>query len=322
VAVFIVTGCAGFIGSHLVDALLARGDAVRGIDSFTDYYSRAAKEHNLAEAGRSDRFTMFVSDVNEIAWDEVTSGADGLFHLAAQPGVRGSWGSTFAIYARENVLATQRVFEAAAASGLRVVWASSSSVYGNALSYPTLEDVTARPISPYGVTKRCCEDLASAYHQARALDYVALRYFTVYGPRQRPDMAFTRIVEALAAGTEFTLFGSGEQTRDVTYVEDAVAATVAAMERAPSATVYNVGGGAEIALRDVIDLCERLSGKKLAIRREPVATGDVDRTAADTTRARHDLGWRPRTALEDGLAAQLSSMGLSAHVPDTDTINS
>src|SRR5436190_7045510 len=204
---YVVTGAAGFIGSHLSTALLDRGDRVVGVDAFTDYYAREVKEANLGDVDGRDAFTFVEADLSDAAVDDLVGGADGVFHLAAQPGVRGSWGETFSHYARDNVVATQRVFEAAAQCGLRVVWASSSSVYGNAETYPTAEDVRPRPISPYGVTKLCCESLADAYAESVGLDHVALRYFTVYGPRQRPDMAYTRIVTTLAKGGTFTVFG-------------------------------------------------------------------------------------------------------------------
>jgi len=307
-----VTGAAGFIGSHLARELVDRGHRVRGVDSFTDYYDRALKEANLDEIGASEGFTFVEADLAETPVAELFEGADGVFHLAAQAGVRGSWGDTFSLYARDNVVVTQRVFEAAVALELRVVWASSSSVYGNAETYPTREDTRPRPVSPYGVTKLCCEQLAGAYVESRGLDHVALRYFTVYGPRQRPDMAFTRIVRALADGGTFTVFGTGEQSRDVTYVGDAVAATIAALERGASGAVYNVGGGSETSLAEAIRVAERLSGRRLDVRFDPVATGDVRRTAADTTRARTELEWKPRVSIEDGLRAHLAWGGLAA----------
>src|SRR5215210_2960792 len=302
---YVVTGCAGFIGSHLSEALLDRGDEVVGVDAFTDYYPRALKEANLAMLRPRHGFSFVEADLADARLEPLLAGTSGVFHLAAQPGVRGSWGDTFAVYARDNVLATQRVFEAALDIGVRVVWASSSSVYGNAEAYPTPEDTRPRPISPYGVTKLSCEHLAAAYVESFDLDHVALRYFTVYGPRQRPDMAFTRIVTALVEGAEFPMFGTGEQSRDVTYVGDAVAATVASMDRAPAGAAYNVGGGTEASLLDAIEICERLAGRPLSVTREPVAAGDVRRTAADTTRIRSELGWRPQTALGQGLEAQL-----------------
>lgn len=307
---YLVTGCAGFIGSHLVEALLARGDEVVGVDTFTDYYARATKETNLAGVAGSARFRLLEADLAEMPIEPRLAGVDGVFHLAAQPGVRGSWGRTFSVYSHDNIVATQRLFEAAAAAGKRVVWASSSSVYGNAEQYPTQEDVRPRPISPYGVTKLCCEHLAVAFAECFGLDAVALRYFTVYGPRQRPDMAFSKIVKALATESEFVVYGSGRQTRDVTFVGDAVAATIAAMDRAPAGAVYNIGGGSEISLRAVIALAERLSHRRLNWRRSQSAAGDVRRTAADTRRAREELGWSPRTPVEQGLRAHLAWGGL------------
>ena len=231
---------------------------------------------------------------------------DGVFHLAAQPGVRGA-GDTFAVYVRDNILATQRLLEAATRAGVPVVQASSSSVYGNAEAYPTFEDAPLHPVSPYGVSKLACESLARAYAESFGLDVVSLRYFTVYGPRQRPDMAFSRIVASLLNGRPFELFGTGEQSRDFTYVDDAVAATLTAMRGTPRSGVYNVGGGGETTLAEVIAICERLCGKRLDVRRGPASVGDVRRTAADTSLIRSQLGWSPGTALEEGLAAQLSA---------------
>jgi UDP-glucuronate 4-epimerase len=283
---------------------------VVGVDSFADYYPRAIKEANLAEARGHSGFELVEADLVEASLLPLFEQVDGVFHLAAQPGVRGSWGDTFAVYARDNVIATQRIFEAAVQAGRRVVWASSSSVYGNAESYPTSEDVRPRPISPYGATKLSCENLAAAYGETRGLDAVALRYFTVYGPRQRPDMAFARIVTVLAGGGTFHVFGTGEQTRDVTYVADAVSATLAAMTRAPAGAVYNVGGGSETTLLQVIRLSEQLSGRTLDLRYEAAAAGDVRRTSADSTAARTGLGWQPRFSLREGLTAHLKTSGL------------
>ncbi len=302
---FLVTGCAGFIGSHLCEALVSGGDSVLGVDAFTDYYDRSVKGRNVAPLLRRDEFTLIEADLVETPIDALLDGCDGVFHLAAQPGVRGSFGATFARYTSDNILATQRVFEAACVAGVRVVWASSSSIYGNAESYPTREDARPAPISPYGVTKLTCEHLAGAYASSSGLDAVAMRYFTVYGPRQRPDMAFTRVCAALASGGTFRVFGSGDQSRDVTYVADAVAATVAAMERGTCGAVYNVGGGSETSLREAIALCEEIGGRELDLVFEPVATGDVRRTAADTTLAASDLDWEPQVSIEDGLRRQL-----------------
>ena len=292
---YVVTGAAGFIGSHLAEALQGAGHEVVGIDCFTAYYDPALKEENAR--GLDVRRLDLAEDALDL------DGIDGIFHLAGQPGVK-SFGDVFPLYLRRNVLATQRVFETAAAAGVRVVFASSSSVYGEAERYPTDEDVPPRPVSPYGITKLACEHLARAYASSFELDAVVLRYFNAYGPRQRPDMAFTRIVEALAAGGSFTLFGDGEQSRSFTYVADVVEATALAMEKASSGTTLNVGGGQEATMNETIAILERIAGRTLDLRREEAVVGDQRRTKADTTRARQQLGWEPRTALEDGLAAE------------------
>jgi nucleoside-diphosphate-sugar epimerase len=292
---YVVTGAAGFIGSHLSEALEEAGHEAVGLDAFTDYYDPALKEENARG--------LDVRRV-ELAEDDLDfRGFDGVFHLAGQPGVRASF-TDFASYLSRNLLATQRVFEAAATADVRVVFASSSSVYGDAERFPTPEDVPAHPISPYGITKLACENLASAYAKSVGLDAVLLRYFTVYGPRQRPDMAFTRIVTALAEGSPFDLYGDGSVSRSFTFVADAVAATVAAMEGAPAGAVYNVGGGGETSMLDAIALCEGIAGRRLDVRTAPDASGDVRRTAADTTRIRRDLGWAPAVDVEQGLRAQ------------------
>jgi nucleoside-diphosphate-sugar epimerase len=306
VSTYIVTGCAGFIGSHLSEALLDRGDDVIGIDGFTDYYPREYKEANLARLRSRDGFCLIEEDLVTAPLAALAEGTDGVFHLAAQPGVRGSWGSTFEIYVRDNVFASQRVFEAASGAGLRVVFASSSSVYGNAEAYPTTERTPPSPVSPYGVTKLTCEHLAEAYTSSKGLDWIGMRYFTVYGPRQRPDMALTRIAAALADGGSFEVYGTGEQSRDITYVEDAVRATLAVMDAAPSGRVYNVGGGSETTLREIIETAEAISGLTLDVRYGASAAGDVRRTAADTTRILEDVGWVPTTPLEEGIASQLA----------------
>jgi len=235
---YVVTGAAGFIGSHLSEALIARGDEVVGIDSFTDYYDPALKEENARglDVRRLD-----------LARDELDfSGFDGVFHLAGQPGVR-SFGDVFPLYLDRNVRASQRLFEAAARDGVRVVFASSSSIYGEAECYPTPEDTRPSPLSPYGITKLTCEHLARAYERSFGLDVVVLRYFNAFGPRQRPDIAFTRIALALACGGSFTVYGDGEQSRGWTYVSDVVDATILAMQRGSG--TYNVGGADEVALR-------------------------------------------------------------------------
>jgi nucleoside-diphosphate-sugar epimerase len=205
---------------------------------------------------------------------------------------------------RRNLLASRRVFETAAGAGVRVVFASSSSVYGDAEQYPTSEDAEPHPISPYGITKVGCEQLAYAYAKSFGLDCVVLRYFTFYGPRQRPDMALARIVDALARGAAFELYGDGRQSRSFTYVADGIDATIAAMEHAPAGALYNVGGGEEATVRDAIETLERLSGRSLELLERPAAAGDVRRTSANVTRIERELGWRATTSLADGLQAQ------------------
>jgi nucleoside-diphosphate-sugar epimerase len=295
---YAVTGAAGFIGSHLAEALLAAGHEVVGYDCFTDYYDPALKEENIRELELELELVRRV----DLATDELDFAEfDGVFHLAGQPGVR-SFGSVFPDYLRHNVLASQRVFEAAARDGVRVVFASSSSVYGASERFPTPEQTPPRPLSPYGITKLACEQLAFAYEREFGLDCVVLRYFNAFGPRQRPDMAFTRIVQALRDGGVFRLFGDGDQSRGWTYVSDVVAATMLAANRGSG--VYNVGGALEASLNQAIGVLEEIAGRPLEVVREPAVPGDQRRTRADTTRIRAELGWSPNVGLDDGLSAQ------------------
>jgi nucleoside-diphosphate-sugar epimerase len=295
---YLVTGAAGFIGSHLAEALAAAGHDVVGVDAFTDYYDPARKRANARELG------VLEADLVSADLDAVLTGVDGVFHLAGQPGVRASFGPGFEHYVDRNVRVSGRLFEAAARHGVRVVYASSSSIYGDAESYPTSEDALPRPISPYGVTKLCVEHLAYAHARTTGLDAVGVRYFTVYGPRQRPDMAFTPLLEALADGGTFRLLGDGSASRSFTYVSDAVDGTLAAMERGRSGELYNVGGGEEATMAEATALAEELSGRTLSVERHSAAAGDVRRTRADVTKAERELGWRPVTSLADGLRAQ------------------
>ncbi|MFN0154654.1 MAG: NAD-dependent epimerase/dehydratase family protein [Gaiella sp.] len=295
---YLVTGAAGFIGSHLAEEVRAAGHELRCVDSFNDYYAPQLKALNAATLD-VERLDLATCDL-----EPLLDGVDGVYHLAAQAGVRASWGDTFDGYLRNNLQVTQRLFGAAAERGVRVVFSSSSSVYGNAATYPTAEDGPTVPVSPYGVTKLACEGLAAAYRESFGLDVVTLRYFTVYGPRQRPDMGFTRMLAALAAGSSYGVYGDGHQARDFTYVSDAVSANVLAMAAAPSGAIYNVGGGSEVELLDAIAVAETVAVRSLRIRFEEQAPGDARRTAADTSRIRSELAWRPTVPLADGLAAQ------------------
>ncbi len=302
---YLVTGCAGFIGSHLTQALAGGGCSVVGVDAFKDNYPRWIKERNLEQCGGGDGDVSFAElDLAEQPLGDLLEGVDGIFHLAARPGVRTSWGATFDVYLRDNLLATQRVFEAAVDRGIRVVYASSSSVYGQAESYPLREDAKPVPVSPYGVSKLACEALAGAYALSLGLDAVGMRYFSVYGPRQRPDMAFAAVFECLARRLPFRMFGTGGQMRDFTYVGDVVDATLSAMRQAPAGGIYNVGGGSEVSLRESMAMCEEIVGHRLEVEQLGPGTGDARRTLADFAHAEEDLGWTPKTKLEDGLRAQ------------------
>lgn len=299
-----MTGAAGFIGSHLSEALLADGEDVRAVDSFSDYYPRALKEANLADLAARERFEFIEADLSDAPLEALIEGADVIYHVAAQPGVRASWGSQFATYVRDNVLVTQRLLESCREIPPRkLVFASSSSVYGNAASYPTSEDVRPQPVSPYGVTKLAAEHLCELYRDSFGLPTASLRLFTVYGPRQRPDMAFSRLVGCAVHGGVFELYGDGEQSRDCTFVGDVVAAMRAAAA-SEWVGVANVGGGQQVSMNDVITRLEELCGP-IQVERLPRAAGDVRHTGADTRVAREAFGFAPRTTLEDGLAAMV-----------------
>lgn len=300
----LVTGAAGFIGSHLVERLLASGTRVTGVDGFTDYYDPAIKRANLAGPLADSRFRLLELDLGEADLATLPD-VDVVFHLAAQPGVRASWGAEFATYTHHNVLVTQRLLERYRGSRLeRFVYASSSSVYGDAERYPTSEDLLPRPFSPYGVTKLAGEHLVLLYGRNFGLPGVALRYFTVYGPRQRPDMAFHRFCRAMLRGEAITVYGDGSQSRDFTFVADAVEATFLAWERGGGPAAYNVGGGSQVEVREAVALLERLLGVKANVRHEPTPPGDPLRTRADSTRLQAALGMVPSVGIEQGLAAE------------------
>jgi nucleoside-diphosphate-sugar epimerase len=303
---YLVTGAAGFIGSHLCERLLRDGHFVRGVDRFAPYYDRSVKQANLIASRKHDTFEFVEADLADADYKALLSKVDGVFHLAGQPGVRASWGDGFVDYVRDNVVATQRLFEALCRHGVPTVVASSSSVYGDAATLPVSEDeVGFRPVSPYGLTKLTVEHLARIYVAQRGIHVVALRYFTVYGPRQRPDMAFNRFVKSALAGRTLRVLGDGHQSRDFSYVTDVVDATIRAL-RAPAGRIYNVGGGQPTSINDMLQTLELLLRRPVRTVREAVALGDVRHTWADTTRARSELGWEPTTELRVGLAAQLA----------------
>lgn len=302
----LVTGVAGFVGSHLAERLLAEGHRVVGVDAFTDYYAEAIKLANLRRSASDPSFRLVRGNLLELRPETLLEDVDVVFHLAAQAGVRASWGQAFEHYTGWNVLATQRLLEACRDRALRrFVYASSSAVYGRS-ELPMREESPTRPLSPYGVSKLAAEHLCSLYASAYGLPAVSLRYFTVFGPRQRPDMAFHRFIRALRAGTPIPLFGDGRQTRDFTYVADVVDATGrAAVAELEPGTVLNVAGGVRVELRDAIALLGELTDRPAVTAPGNAPAGEMAHTYADTTRAVALLGWRPKTSLADGLREEV-----------------
>jgi UDP-glucose 4-epimerase len=303
----LVTGVAGFIGSTLAETLLADGADVVGIDCFTDYYPRPAKERNLAALMERPRFRFVEAALAAVDLPALLGDRTHVFHLAAQAGVRKSWGRDFTVYTVNNIEATQALLEAVCASApalQRFVYASSSSVYGDRVAIPMREDALPQPVSPYGVSKLAAEQLCYLYFVNYNVPAVSLRYFTVYGPRQRPDMGFHRFLRAAIEGRPIAIYGDGEQTRDFTYVADAVAATIAAGLRGVPGRVYNIGGGSRVSVNGVIDMIGRVSGSRPLIVSEPEQKGDMRHTFADTGLARADFGFQPKVGLEEGLAAE------------------
>jgi UDP-glucuronate 4-epimerase len=298
----LVTGCAGFIGSHLAERLVADGHTVVGVDAFTDYYGVQLKQANLAALQGSPAFSLVRGNLLDLPLGPLLDGVDVVFHLAAQAGVRPSWGQVFEVYTNWNVLATQRLLEAAREPGLRrFVYASSSAVYGQS-ELPMREDGPTRPLSPYGVSKLAGEHLCGLYGLAHGIPTVSLRYFTVFGPRQRPDMAFHRFIRALRAGRPIPLFGDGRQTRDFTYVADIVDATCRAADVPLAAgEVINVAGGSRIELRQAIRELERVTGRPATLTAAGETPGEMRHTYGDIERAARRLGWTPKTTLAEGL---------------------
>ena len=300
----VITGCAGFIGSHLADRMLATGHQVVGIDSFEDFYPRAIKEANLKGALADPAFTLHEANILDLDLEAVVAGAACVYHLAAQAGVRDSWGSSFETYTRNNVLATQQLLEACAAAAVpKVIYASSSSVYGDQDELPLREDMVPQPRSPYGVTKLAGEHLGQLYYANYGLNVVSLRFFTVYGPRQRPDMAFHKFIRALLEGREIVIYGDGTQTRDFTYVDDIVEGLVGA-QKAPAGAVMNIGGGNRVSLEGAVATLGEVMRVQPRMVCHAAVAGDVRDTWADVSRAAEWAGYRPTGRLAEGLSAE------------------
>src|SRR5256886_10476523 len=301
----VVTGAAGFIGSHLCERLLSAGHEVVGIDSFSDYYERERKEQNLGAARAHQNFSLKETDLVDADLKRILSGATVVFRLAGQPGVRPSWGGHFDRYVHDNIVATQRLLESLRETPVeKLVFASSSSVYGDAEMFPTKETVLPRPVSPYGMTKLAAEHLTFVYMRNFRIPAISLRYFTVYGPRQRPDMAFCRFMEALVEEQEIEVFGDGEQTREFTYVSDAVDGTVKAASADVVGHIINLGGGSRVTVNRVLDTLEDISRIKVRRFHLPAAPGDPRHTRASINLAPERLGWEPRVSLREGLTRQ------------------
>lgn len=299
----LVTGVAGFIGSHLAERLVEEGHKVIGVDCFTDYYPRTIKESNIAKLRNNDSFVLHETDVSKADLVTLLKDIDIVFHEAAQAGVRASWGSNFGVYTENNVRATQCLLEAAKNSQLKkFIFASSSSVYGDAESYPTTENMKPMPISPYGVTKLAAEHLCYLYHKSYGIPVITLRYFTVYGPRQRPDMAFHKFIKAILNDKEIMVFGDGEQTRDFTYIDDIIESNISAMNTQANGEVINVGGGSRVSVNETIRIIEKVVDKKVITKNIERQKGDVIHTGADISKARRLLSYKPKFDLEKGIA--------------------
>lgn len=299
----LVTGCAGFIGSHLTEYLLVEGYEVTGIDCFTDYYAKELKEKNLSVALQHKNFTFLHNNLSDMSeYPDV----DIVFHQAAQAGVRSSWGKDFSIYSRNNIEATQRLLEWYTDKKLKnFVYASSSSVYGD-VSLPMHEEMRLQPVSPYGVSKLAAEHLCYLYWKNFQVPTISLRYFTVYGPRQRPDMGINKFVKSIMEGNEIFIYGDGTQTRDFTYIDDVIQANILAAMSNVSGEVFNIGGGNRISLNDLISVIEQATGKKAFVRYKETQKGDVVDTLADNSKARQMLGWKPHVDIRDGISRYVS----------------
>jgi len=298
----LVTGAAGFIGSHLCRRLLKEGHYVSGIDSFTDYYPRRIKEANLAPFSKHERFKFFPEDINKLDLNNLLQNIDAVFHLAAQAGVRASWGKNFSIYTRNNIEATQKLLETAKKYRLtKFIYASSSSVYGSSPELPMKETSTLSPFSPYGVSKLAAENLCSLYFRNYGVPTVSLRFFTVYGPGQRPDMAFHRFFKAILLNKPITIYGDGKQTRDFTYVDDIIEANIISLSKGKEGEIYNIGGGNQLTLKNIFSFLEQICQKKIKLQFEKKQKGDVLHTFANIKKAYVDLDYSPKVSLKEGL---------------------
>ncbi|RLI82893.1 UDP-glucose 4-epimerase [Archaeoglobales archaeon] len=301
----LVTGCAGFIGSHLVDELLRMGYEVIGIDCFTDYYPKWIKQKNLENAMNHKNFKFLEANILNADVDSLLKGVDYVFHEAAQPGVRKSWGQEFEIYVDNNILATQKLLEVSKNKKIKkFVFASSSSVYGDT-ELPMKEDSYPKPLSPYGASKLACESLCYLYWRNYSVPVISLRYFTVYGERQRPDMAFHKFIRAMLNDDQIVIYGDGEQTRDFTYVGDVVNATILAAESEVEGEIINIGGGSRITLKEALETIQEVVGKDAKITYEESQKGDMRHTYADISKARKLLGYKPKTRLKEGLEREV-----------------
>ena len=298
----LVTGAAGFVGSHLCERLLQQGFDVKGIDSFTDFYPKWIKEKNILSLMREEKFEFIAEDLNRLDLKKLLRKTDYIFHLAAQAGVRASWGQNFSIYTQNNIEATQKLLEAAKASQIKkFIYASSSSVYGFCPELPMSETSPVCPFSPYGVSKLAAEQLCFLYFKNYGVPCVSLRLFTVYGPRQRPDMAFFKFFRAIGEDKQISIFGDGKQTRDFTYIDDVIEANFAALEKGKKGEIYNIGGGNRKKLEDIFPILENICQKKIKVKLEERQKGDVPHTLAKIDKARKDLDYSPRIKLYDGL---------------------
>lgn len=301
----LVTGAAGFIGSHLCEYLVDKGLKVAGIDNFMDYYPRSIKESNIAELEKNQSFEFVEASLLEVDLAKLLEGVEVVFHQSAQAGVRASWGDSFKIYSDNNILATQMLLEACRNSPVKkFVYASSSSVYGDTKDLPMRESSLPYPVSPYGVSKLAAEHLCCLYHKNFGVPSASLRYFTVYGPRQRPDMAFHRFFKWALEDKPFEVYGDGEQSRDFTHVSDIVEANWLAFKEAPPGEVFNIGGGSRVTLNEVIETVRQITGRDIKVNYNEVQKGDVRHTMADMTKAKEKLGYKPKVSIYEGLKTE------------------